>query len=85
MIRGIFAGWTTQALQAAERSLQQAILDLASGAKGEVFAYTQGDGNKSVTYTRAQLPQMNALLQDIRYQLYGKCAARRRPIGFTFT
>ena len=32
---------------------QQALHDLSTGAKGESFSYTQGDGSKSVTYTRA--------------------------------
>ena len=82
-IKGTFAGWSTQQLQAAEQQIQSAILALATGTKVEAAGYAQGDGTKNVTYTRADLASLNALLQDVRYQLYGRCAARRRPITFT--
>lgn len=39
---------------------QTALHQLAIGGKVEAAAYTQGDGSKSVTYTRAQLPQLRA-------------------------
>jgi hypothetical protein len=80
---GPFAGWSVTDLQAALRSAEQALIDLSTGAKGEVFAYTQGDGSKSVTYTRANIGNLSALIMQLK-QALGLCGGRRRPIGFSF-
>ena len=37
---------------------QQAIQDLTTGNKVQTAAYTQGDGSKAVTYTKADLPTL---------------------------
>lgn len=58
----ILDGVSVQALQARLSDMQAAYLDLTTGAKIEVASYTQGDGTKSVTYTRANI---GALTQSI--------------------
>lgn len=78
-----FEGWTREAKQAALTSAQQALIDLASGNKGEAFAYTQGDGSKSVTYTRADMGTLQNLIQSLKYSL-GMLGGSRRPRGFTY-
>lgn len=78
-----YEGWTREAKQAALTSAQQALIDLSTGNKGEAFAYTQGDGSKSVTYTRADMASLQALIQSLKYSL-GMCGGRRRPVTFTY-
>ncbi len=75
----IFAGMDTATLQAALAAAQQAYIALASGTKGESFSYTQGDGSKSVTYTRANLGSLVALIEQLQAQL-GIVRRARRPI-----
>lgn len=79
----IFAGMSTPALQAALTSAQQAYIDLTTGGKLEVAAYTQGDGSKSVTYTRAQLGALTLLIKQLQAQL-GIISRPRRAMRFTF-
>jgi len=67
--RGLLAGVQTSALQAALKAAQQAYMDLSTGAKGESYSYTQGDGSKSVTYTKADLPALSAYIQSLQVQL----------------
>ncbi len=76
-------GLTTAQLQANLAAAQQAYIDLSTGAKGESYSYTQGDGAKSVTYTRANLAQLTALIQLLQAQL-GVVPRPRRPISFNF-
>jgi hypothetical protein len=78
-----YAGWTTEAKQAALMSAQQALMDLSMGNKGEAFAYTQGDGAKSVTYTRADMGTLQNLIQSLKGSL-GLCGGRRGSRGFTY-
>ena len=78
-----WAGWTYDAKLAALRSAQQALIYLATGNKGEAFAYTQGDGQKSVTYTRADMGTLQNLIASLKQSL-GMEGGRRRPITFTF-
>jgi hypothetical protein len=79
-----YQGWTRAAKEAALLSAQQALMDLSTGNKGESFAYTQGDGSKSVSYTRADIGTLQNLIQSLKYSL-GMAGGRRRPIGFTVT
>jgi hypothetical protein len=79
----IFAGMTTVQLQAALTAAQQAYLALASGSKGETFSYTQGDGAKSVTFSRANLGALTMLIKQLQVELGVICQARR-PIRFVF-
>ena len=79
----ILAGRSPAQLQADLAAAQQAYIDLSTGAKGESFSYTQGDGAKSVTYTRANLPALVALIRELQAQL-GLIRRPRRPIRFLF-
>ncbi|WP_206118984.1 gpW family head-tail joining protein [Chromobacterium fluminis] len=78
----LLAGMSTAALQQALQDAQQAYIDLSTGAKGESFSYTQGDGAKSVTYTRANIGQLQMLIRQLQQQLGIISRARRaiRPI-----
>lgn len=73
----LLAGMSTQAMQTALANAQNAYLALSTGSKGETFSYTQGDGSKSVTYTRANLPALANLIQMLQSQLGIVCRARR--------
>lgn len=79
----ILAGQSTSVLQAQLAAAQQAFIDLSTGAKGESYSYTQGDGSKSVTYTRANLGQLVALIKLLQAQL-GIIGTPRRAIGVRF-
>lgn len=79
----ILAGMSTAALQTALANAQQAYLDLSTGAKGESYSYTQGDGAKSVTYTRANLPNLVLLIKELQAQL-GLISRPRRPMRFIY-
>lgn len=67
--RSILVGIDTDTLQARLTQLQQAYLDLSSGAKGESYSYTQGDGAKSVTYSRANIGQLTMAIRQLQAQL----------------
>lgn len=79
----LLAGRSTAQLQADLAAAQQAYIDLSTGAKGESYSYTQGDGSKSVTYTRADLAQLQALIRTLQMQL-GVVTRGRRPVRFNF-
>jgi hypothetical protein len=79
----LLAGRPTAQLQLDLASAQQAYLDLMTGAKGESFSYTQGDGAKSVTFTRANISELAAVIQLLQMQL-GVVTRARRPIQFRF-
>lgn len=81
--RSLLAGRSTTQMQADLAAAQQAYIDLSTGAKGESFSYTQGDGARSVTYTRANLAALASLIQTLQMQLGIVCRARR-PIAFRF-
>lgn len=73
----------TSALQKALADAQQAYIDLSTGAKGQSYSYTQGDGAKAVTYTTANLQSLTALIQSLQAQL-GLATRGRRPVRFRF-
>ncbi|MFZ6724698.1 gpW family head-tail joining protein [Undibacterium sp. MH2W] len=73
----------TSALQTALANAQQAYLDLSTGAKGESFSYTQGDGARAVTYTRANIADLVMLIKQLQAQL-GIVNQPRRPMRFRF-
>jgi hypothetical protein len=79
----ILAGMDTTVLQAQLQQLQQAYLDLSSGAKGESYSYTQGDGSKAITYTRANLGALTQAIQLLQQQL-GIVNRPRRPFRVRF-
>ncbi|WP_317201473.1 gpW family head-tail joining protein [Janthinobacterium sp.] len=77
----LLAGRPTAMLQADLAAAQQAYLDISTGAKGESYSYTQGDGAKSVTYNRANIEVLTALIISLQVAL-GISGAGRRPIRF---
>lgn len=79
----LFTGMSRAQLQAALTTLQQAYIDLMAGNKGESFTYTQGDGSKSVVYTRAQIAYLSATIAELQ-QLLGLTCRARRPIRFWY-
>ena len=79
----LLAGMDTAGLRASLAAAQQAYIDLSTGAKGESYSYTQGDGSKSVTYTRANLPALANIIQLLQSQL-GIVPRARRPIRFWY-
>lgn len=81
--RSLLAGRPTAQLQADLAQAQQAYVDLMSGAKGEAYSYTQGDGSRSVTYTRGNVAELASLIQLLQAQL-GIVSRPRRPIGFRY-
>jgi virulence-associated protein VapD len=81
--RGILAGMQTSALRTALTNAQQAYIDLTTGAKGESYSYTQGDGSRTVTYTKANIADLTALIQTLQAQL-GIVQRPRRAIRFRF-
>lgn len=72
----IFAGMSRAQLQVALANAQQAYLDLSSGAKVVTATYAQGDGNKSVSYTQASLPNLTVLIKELQAQLGIICRSR---------
>ncbi|MTK12695.1 MAG: phage head-tail adapter protein [Clostridiaceae bacterium] len=68
-------------------AMQQAYLDLSSGARGESYSYTQGDGSKSVTYTRGNIAQLVQAIIQLQAQidlLTVGYTRRRRPLMVAF-
>lgn len=81
--RSLLAGRPTAQLQLDLAQAQQAYIDLMSGAKGESYSYTQGDGARAVTYTRGNVADLASLIQLLQAQL-GIVARPRRAIGFRY-
>ena len=61
---------------------QQAYQDLLMGNKPEAVAYTQGDGSRSVTYTRANMGALQQRIRELTAAL--GLSAGRRAIGVLF-
>jgi hypothetical protein len=83
MRTSILDGLDVSVLQARLSTLQQAYLDLSSGARGESYSYTQGEGAKSVTYTRANLGELTQAILLVQTQIdraTGQRNYRRAPM-----
>ena len=79
----ILDGVDVSILQARLSGLQTAYLDLTTGGKVETAAYSQGDGGKSVTYTKARIPDLVAAILAVQTQIgmrTGVEGNRRRPM-----
>ena len=79
----LLAGIPRESLQVSLQNAQQAYLQLSSGGKVESATYTQGDGSKSITYTRANIAQLANVIQMLQQQL-GIVNRARRPLTFRF-
>jgi len=72
-----FDGMDQAALQATLSSLQQAYIELVSGNKVATASYTQGDGARTTSFTRADLATLQASIRQIQIKL--GLQSRRRP------
>ena len=81
--RSILAGMDTAVLQQRLAQMQQDYLDLSSGRRTMTASYAQGDGSKSITYTKAELGQLVMAIRQLQAQL-GIIDQPRRAIRPTF-
>jgi len=77
--RSLLAGMDPTVLQARLVQMQNDYLDLSAGRKVESGSYAQGDGAKTVTYTRATLGQLAMAIRQLQAQL-GIIASPRAPL-----
>lgn len=65
---------------------QQALQSLMTGTKVESVSYSQGDGAKSVSYTRADINQLRAWIAKLNAQIntLTGLTVRRGPIRAMF-
>lgn len=82
--RSLLAGMDQTALRQSLANAQQIYIQLSTGAQGESYSYTQGDGTRSVTYTRANLAELAAAIQLMQAQL-SIVDSPRRANRITFT
>jgi hypothetical protein len=77
----ILDGMSATTLQAQLASMQLAYLQLTSGGKTESASYTQADGSRSITYTRANLADLVQSILLVQKQLaaLSGCYCSRRP------
>jgi hypothetical protein len=81
MATGPFTGMAVPALQAALAAAQTALIALESGQMVATVSYAQGEGNRSVTYTRADSGRLRQLIADLQAALGMR---PRRAIGISF-
>lgn len=79
----ILAGMSDDQVRAALAMAQKSLVDLQTGNKPVSVAYTQGNGSRSVTYTKAELPQLIGFIKLCQAQL-GIVTSPRRPIRVVF-
>jgi len=79
----LLTGISRESLQVSLQNAQQAYLQLSMGGKVETATYTQGDGSKSITFTRANISQLVNIIQMLQQQL-GIVGRARRPLTFRF-
>ena len=75
----VFVGMTTEQLQAALATAQNAYVELMTGTRGVEFTYSQGDGSKTVKYDKVDQAQLMMFIRMLQQQL-GMNVQRRRPI-----
>ncbi|MCO7569380.1 gpW family protein [Pseudomonas chlororaphis] len=79
----LLVGLSREVLQVSLQNAQQAYLQLSMGGKVESATYTQGDGSKSITYTRGNIAQLANVILMLQQQL-GIVQRARRPLTFRF-
>lgn len=79
----LLAGMPRESLQISLTNAQQAYVQLSTGGKVENATYTQGDGSKSITYTRANIAQLANVIMMLQKQL-GIDVRPRQPLRFEF-
>ena len=76
VLLGVFAGMSQDQLRAALTAAQTAYTQLLTGSKVETVSYAQGDGSKSVTYSRANIANLTAMIGQLQ-QALGLGTSRR--------
>lgn len=87
MRTSIFDGMDTTVLQTRLQALQQAYLDISQGTKVEVASYAQADGSRTVTYSKANLADLTAVIITVQTAIdraSGLRINRRRPLSPIF-
>ena len=79
---GSFAGIPPVTLQQWLADAQTARHELVTGRRAQMVAYGQGDGTKSVTYTRANLADIDNYIASLTNALG---LGRRRAVGVAFS
>ncbi|WP_051390803.1 gpW family head-tail joining protein [Paraburkholderia mimosarum] len=77
----VLDGVSLQALQAQLVQMQAAYLTLMTGTKPEGASYTQADGSRSITYTRANIADLTQAIMLVQKQIAALtgCNCNRRP------
>jgi hypothetical protein len=78
---GPFTGMTQATLQTALSNAQTALIALETGQLVATVAYASGEGNRSVTYARADAGRLRQLIADLQAALGMRS---RRAIGVRF-
>lgn len=65
----ILAGMSPDALQAALAAAQAAFVALSTNAQVATVSYAQGDGQKMVTYAKADLGRLMLFIKQLQAQL----------------
>jgi hypothetical protein len=74
-------GVATATLQIWLGQAQQAMQDLMTGRRATTVSYSQGEGSRSVTYTRTNIADLRAWIQELQIALNPAAPQfRRRPI-----
>lgn len=79
----ILDGVPLDVLRAQLAQMQAAYLALMTGSKPESASYTQADGSRSITYTRANIGDLVQGIVGVQAQiakLTGHCCNRRPPV-----
>ncbi|WP_233869660.1 gpW family protein [Paraburkholderia adhaesiva] len=80
---GVLDGVPLATLRAQLASMQAAYLALMTGSKAESASYTQADGSRSITFTRANVGDLVQGIIGVQVQiakLTGQCCNRRPPV-----
>lgn len=76
-------GVPTTTLQQWLLDAQQAFHDFMTGGKPVIVTYAQGDGNRSVTYNKANIGDLTAYIQALKAQLGITCGRRAMAPQFS--
>lgn len=80
-VSGTYAGMTEEQLRAALVRAQAALLEVVTGGKPIVVSYSQGEGQRMVTFSRTNEGQLRNMIRE----LIGALGLdRRRAVGVRF-
>ncbi|MDB5822182.1 MAG: hypothetical protein JWR21_886 [Herminiimonas sp.] len=65
----IFDGLPLVVLKQRLTDLQMTLFDLSTGSKGESYSYSQGDGARSVTNTKAKIEETTQTILAVQKQI----------------